>query len=880
MSLHIEVSQCSLELLWIQIKLNGHSLFVGGVYLPPNLSSNTDTLDSFFNTITLIQSRMKDRDLFVLCGDFNQPGLSWSQNEDYFAPLAVNPASSYFIDGLAEFNLRQLSGVVNIFRRQLDLVFVNELVTYSCSPVSCSIDPIVKLDHYHPPLEFVVNVPLPHNGNNVRDNKSELNFRKMNLEKFREIITNSDWNFLEIRTDSPSTVDVAVEQFSNIVKAALPLCCPRSKPSSRLPWYDATLRSLKADRTRALKKLGSTPSEYNRRVFKYAASAFRIYNRASYRLYLGRLQCMLYRNPKLFWSYAKKRRNPSSLPTSMSLGSVTTDNAADTCSLFAEHFANGLSRPESQPLTESEGILPGLNSVAWAEGIVNVNTVSEALKKLKPSFSPGPDGIPASVLKKSPFLFVPLLVKLFNLSLSSSSFPLLWKRAWLVPIHKKGNPSVISNYRGISIQCAITKVFEHIIHTYVFKLTSSTIIPQQHGFFPNRSTTTNLMSFTSFVSSQLESVKQVDTIYTDFKSAFDRIPHSLLLNKISQLDVNNLFVSWLRSFLCDRSYSVKFNDMFSTPFSCSAGVPQGSVLSPLLFIIFINDVRTTLPPECFLCYADDLKIFLPVSSPSDCISLQNILDRFSSWCSSNSLTLCPDKCNVISFSRSQSPITYSYVLNSVQVNRVCVVKDLGVLLDRGLTFSHHIDSVVNQARKTLGLLKKIACDFSDPMCLKTLFCSLVRSILEYCSVVWSPTARTHVERIERVQRSFTRFAICKILGRLSSPIPPYEDRCRQLGLELLENRRSHAQSSFIAALLLGNIDSPSLLSSIPFYAPNRVLRNRPPLVIPSRRTAVGRNDPLLRAIRRFNCVYSMFDFNLPLSSFRSRIRTLHNPVLP
>ena len=232
------------------------------------------------------------------------------------------------------------------------------------------------------------------------------------------------------------------------------------------------------------------------------------------------------------------------------------------------------------------------------------------------------------------------------------------------------------------------------------------------------------------------------------------------------------------------------------------------------------------------------------------------------------------------FSRSQSPITHSYVLNSVQVNRVCVVKDLGVWLDRGLTFSHHIDTVVNQARKTLGLVKKIACDFSDPMCLKTLFCSLVRSILEYCSAVWSPTSRIHMERIERVQRSFTRFAICKILGGLSSPMPPYEGRCRQLGLELLEKRRSHAQSTFIAALLLGNIDSPSLLSSIPFYAPNRVLRNRPPLVIPFRRTAVGRNDPLLRAIRRFNCVYPMFDFNLPLSSFRSRIRTLHNPELP
>ena len=116
----------------------------------------------------------------------------------------------------------------------------------------------------------------------------------------------------------------------------------------------------------------------------------------------------------------------------------------------------------------------------------------------------------------------------------------------------------------------------------------------------------------------------------------------------------------------------------------------------------------------------------------------------------------------------------------------------------------------------------------------SLLCSLVRSILQYCSVVWSPTARTHVERIERVQRSFTRFAICKILGGLSSPMPPYENRCWQPGLELFENRRSHAQYSFTAALLFGNIDSPSLLSSIPFFAPNCVHSNRPPLVIPFR----------------------------------------------
>lgn len=195
-----------------------------------------------------------------------------------------------------------------------------------------------------------------------------------------------------------------------------------------------------------------------------------------------------------------------------------------------------------------------------------------------------------------------------------------------------------------------------------------------------------------------------------------------------------------------------------------------------------------------------------------------------------------------------------------------------MLLDSGLTFNDHIDFIVSKANRALGFIIRLSSEIRDPLCLKSLYCCWVRSLLEHGSVVWSPASSSSMDRIESVQRKFTRVAVRRFLSGYEVAMPSYHNRCQLLGLDFLKTRYEHSKAYFIACLLSHNLDVPSLLSSIPFYAPSRRLRDRPPLFIPSRLTRYGQNDPLLRAFSSFNASYHLFDFNVPVSRFLSRLR--------
>ena len=198
------------------------------------------------------------------------------------------------------------------------------------------------------------------------------------------------------------------------------------------------------------------------------------------------------------------------------------------------------------------------------------------------------------------------------------------------------------------------------------------------------------MSFISKLFQYLDTGYQVDTVYTDIKSAFDRVSHKLLLMKLSKLGLSTSFVHWIGSYLSNRNLHVSYGSSFSLPFSNSSGVPQGSVLSPLLFLLFINDNRFILPSPNHLLYADDIKVFVPVMQEDDCSALQSLLNSLSSWCAWNFLELCPSKCSVISFCRRHSPLIHDYVHNNTVINRVSCVCDLGVMLDERLSFDSHL----------------------------------------------------------------------------------------------------------------------------------------------------------------------------------------------
>lgn len=220
------------------------------------------------------------------------------------------------------------------------------------------------------------------------------------------------------------------------------------------------------------------------------------------------------------------------------------------------------------------------------------------------------------------------------------------------------------------------------------------------------------------------------------------------------------------------------------------------------------------------------------------------------------MVLNPGKCQVITFSRKYSPIIFDYRLGDESVLRVHQVKDLGVILDTKLTFKQHLSYIVSNASQQLGLVIRMTRHFTDIYCLKNLYCSLVRSTLEYCSTVWSPHYNNAVLRLESIQRRFVRYALRQLPWTQPFQLPPYENRCRLMDLDTLQLRRDLARAMTAADVLTGRIDCAALRDLIELRVPVRQLRHTPTLQITYRRTNCS-------ASGAFNKVSSVFAFDLP-----------------
>lgn len=214
------------------------------------------------------------------------------------------------------------------------------------------------------------------------------------------------------------------------------------------------------------------------------------------------------------------------------------------------------------------------------------------------------------------------------------------------------------------------------------------------------------------------------------------------------------------------------------------------------------------------------------------------------------------------------------MVGSERIECVDSIRDLGVTVDSKLRFNEHVSLTTAKAFAALGFVRRTTNYFKDVYALKSLYCSLVRSILEYAVCVWSPHHTTQIVRLERVQRSFIRYALRQLPWSDPVNLPEYPARCRLIDIETLASRRNNLQRLFVFDLLKGNLDCSSLLDNVPFYAPNRHLRERDLLLIRRHRTSYGFNNPLSKCLRLFNSVSALFDFNVSKYVFKNRIKDL------
>lgn len=306
----------------------------------------------------------------------------------------------------------------------------------------------------------------------------------------------------------------------------------------------------------------------------------------------------------------------------------------------------------------------------------------------------------------------------------------------------------------------------------------------------------------------------------------------------------------------------------SSCFHACSGVPQGSVLGPLLFNMFIDDITSDIPVPCLL-YADDIKLYQPITSLSHCSRLQESLDRVFDWCDRNRLTLNVSKCSVMSFHRKRDPIMFPYNLNGEILSRPNFVRDLGVLFDPQLSFSQHIDTIVSKCHKTMGFIIRNGRNFSCDTLIR-LFNAYIRSRLEYASIIWSPTYAIYVNELERVQRKFLKFMAFKQDG--SYPVVGYchELLLQRFGTSSLERRRHYHSTMFLYKLLNNQIDCVDIVKRIPFATRRPEARHQSPFYLPFARTRAQQSSPLFSMCRNYDIVRDQIDiFNSSCREIKS-----------
>ena len=559
-----------------------------------------------------------------------------------------------------------------------------------------------------------------------------------------------------------------------------------------LPWINRPLKRMIRKKCRLHRQAKKTKNWKNYRA--YQKDCKRAFRRAEWD-YTNKVieEGLGNKNTKPFWKYIKSRKEENiGVSPLKSQGQLHSDSASKA-DILLKQFSSVFTKPENASMPpRSKRVNDDCPPIR-----VTVDGVEKLLRNIKVSKATGPDNIPNRMLQECSKELAPSLQMIFQLSLDTGTLPPDWTNANVSPIFKKGDRHLAENYRPVSLTSVTSKLLEHIVcHHMLDHLDRNSVLTNRnHGFRAGFSCDTQLVTTVDDLARNFDNKIQTDVVILDFSKAFDTVPHRRLLHKLENYGIRGALNTWVESFLCKRHMKVVVDGESSGEAYVESGVPQGTVLGPLLFLCHINDLPECVTSEVRL-FADDCLLYRRIRSIKDQLILQQDLKHLEIWAQKWGMRFNAKKCYVLSIKNS---LEYMYELDNTILKSVPRNPYLGLMISEDLKWNAHINIICGKASSTLGFLRRNLRHCSRS-CRKNAYLSLVRSTLEYGAIVWDPFLQGDIDRVERVQRRAARFICQDYRSRTPGSI---SSMLKDLDLQTLQARRKELRLTFLYKVVDG-----------------------------------------------------------------------------